>query len=733
MAKITGKGIQAGRRVTRASGGNNPLEGNLSSGAMDRAEFGASSGMGAMADQIGMGNERNAKSLDHVSNQLNGVNGTLNDLNSNMETLKKLEGASLLFEFAKFNEFGKTFDGMDDQFGGMQEMFEKMDKGFTSMGYSLDEIVARTEAGTRAIVKAVSQFHSFMAGDSTVTTLDRMNVASNEQTDAVMKHRTIRQAQREFFKEEGIETGNIVHASTEQKLAFDEVNRKKSRKMEKHAADNYERREQLDPQDINHWRHTGRRQLPPNANLHLFGGKFGGGAGGGGGGTGPAGPAAAGKGKKLGEALLENADVGVYTPNNGSDGGTYRGKKKRMTPGQIREMLEKDPDKLRRIIGDPAMDALLAGEANIMDSGIIRSSTTSSSGSKTGGAFGGITKGSEAAEDIKKLVKSNDGILKITQKANSGGLAKNERDREKASALRKLQSEEDASKRQGKVSKLKGIGGMAMLAGLGTMLGGGIMDLLGNAGDMFGNKKGTKVDGKGTSRSNASQRTGTNTDTKGKTKSSSGRMTKSNKQAAKNAASKVTITKKWNKLAKKFGSERLKAFVAKRALASGAAAIVPGIGWVLGVIGILWTAYEIYDILDEFEKEAAEEDRLIKEGNAISDTAPGADATGDTTTTTTTPQDVDRRGRPITILDAAGNPITGTSSSDMQGAVDAKNANLNNITGGAAGPTLNDNKQVIDSGNTTTIHNYGSFSQDRLDTDDISVRVPAEGWITPGI
>jgi hypothetical protein len=678
---------------------------------MDRAEFGASSGMGQMADQIGMGNERNAQSLNHVSNQLNGVNGTLNDLNSNMETLKKLEGASLLFEFAKFTEFGKTFDGMDDQFGGMQEMFEKMDKGFTSMGYSLDEIVARTEAGTRAIVKAVSQFHSFMAGDSTVTTLDRMNVASNEQTDAVMKHRTIRQAQREFFKDEGIETGSIVHASPEQKLAFDEVNRKKSRKMEKYAADNYERREQLDPQDINYWRHEGRRQLPPNANLHLFKGKFGGGRGGGGG-TGPAGPATAGKGKKLGEALLENADVGVYTPNNGSDGGTYRGKKKRMTPGQIREMLEKDPDKLRRIIGDPAMDALLAGEANIMDSGIIRSSTTSSgkgvSGAGMSGAFGGIQKGSEAADDIKKLVKSNDGILKLTKKADTGGLAKNEQDKEKLNEIRKLKSTEHASKRKGMHTAAIGLGGMAMLMAAGDGVAGGIGSAIGGVSDMFTTPK---------------PKPKPKVDTKPKPKVDTKPKPKPKPQNAKVKTTK-SLTKRWKELAKKFGGKRLKAFVGKRLALSGTALLIPGIGWLIGLIGVIWTAYEIYDILDEFEKEAMAEDQGIKEGEAIDDAAPG----GDTTT-----QDVDRRGRPITILDAAGNPITNTSSADMQGAVDAKNANLNNAAAANAGQTLNDNKQVIDSGNTTTIHNYGSFSPDRINTDDISVRVPAEGWITPGI
>ncbi len=72
-----------------------------------------------------------------------------------------------------------------------------------------------------------------------------------------------------------------------------------------------------------------------------------------------------------------------------------------------------------------------------------------------------------------------------------------------------------------------------------------------------------------------------------------------------------SVAERWKQLSKKYGGDRLKAFVAKRVALLGGAMLIPGLGQVLALIGSLWTAYEIYDILDEFEKEASAEDRLV--------------------------------------------------------------------------------------------------------------------------
>ena len=205
---IAGKGIKAGQRTTR--GMNEVAEGgsSLSSTGLDRAQFGAGSGAGALESAIQQSNDAQLNALGGVSNKLTNVNGALSDLNANMETLKKLETATLLFEFSKFSEFGKTFDGMDKTFGAFDKTFEAQEnlaeKQKLQNDANFDELISRTEAGSRGIVKAITRLHGMLSGDSAKQLDQRLKNTSGEQTEGLMRARSVRDAQRQFLKDRGI-------------------------------------------------------------------------------------------------------------------------------------------------------------------------------------------------------------------------------------------------------------------------------------------------------------------------------------------------------------------------------------------------------------------------------------------------------------------------------------------------------------------------------------------------
>jgi hypothetical protein len=216
MAKTTigGKAIKAGQRTTR--GVADTAEGSsLSSTGLDRAQFGAGSGAGQLEGAIQAGNEANVAALGGVSNQLTNVNGALTDLNSNMETLKKLETATLLFEFSKFGEFGTTFGKMDEQFTSMDKKFDMMGNQFKEIGKStatvamqndanFDELIATTAAASRNIIKSITRMHGMISGDSASQLKQRIDNTSGEQSESLTRSRDIRAAQRAVMKKHNV-------------------------------------------------------------------------------------------------------------------------------------------------------------------------------------------------------------------------------------------------------------------------------------------------------------------------------------------------------------------------------------------------------------------------------------------------------------------------------------------------------------------------------------------------
>ena len=205
---IGGKGIKAGQRTTRATAEVSEDGSSLSSTGFDRVQFGPASGAGALEGAIQQGNEQQLNALGDVSNRLDSVNGALSDLNSNMETLKKLETATLLFEFAKFGDFGKTFDTMDNKFESMGKTFDKMDdvaeRNKDSIDANFDELIARTDAGSRSIVKAITRMHGMLSGDSEAQLKTRMTNTSASQNEQLMRARNVRDAQRKVYAKHGI-------------------------------------------------------------------------------------------------------------------------------------------------------------------------------------------------------------------------------------------------------------------------------------------------------------------------------------------------------------------------------------------------------------------------------------------------------------------------------------------------------------------------------------------------
>ena len=177
-----------------------------------------------------------------------------------------------------------------------------------------------------------------------------------------------------------------------------------------------------------------------------------------------------GDGKLLGTALVKHGDTGTFA---GDKEGTWKSKGTKLTPGEIREMISKNPDKLRKIIGGEAMDALLAGDANIMPSGAIRSKSilTPAALKRTGGQ-GGMGAGGGCCKEMLGHLNVIRRTLVRWRKSKRKEFVMEKRDREK---VRRAKAREDASDGGGGGMGKGFFGGAAftgMFKGIGKLGGG---------------------------------------------------------------------------------------------------------------------------------------------------------------------------------------------------------------------------------------------------------------------
>jgi hypothetical protein len=738
MAKIKGTGVvKTGSRLQRGGSVTSSDRDNRGGSGIDRAQLGV--GSGAVVDGIDNLQSSNTQGFDKMSGQLGDLNGSIGDMNENMLALKKLEQLQLLFEVAQWTKMAKADLKANEEFG---QIFKKMDKIFAKMDKSMqansDEGIARNEAGFRAIVKSVARLHSFFAGDTKEQRAIRMEANSVDQNESLMKHRSIRDAQRKVFKKHGIykitdDSDSEIKADfwrASDNAAGDHKRRRDTAKenaWQAIAANDGEidkaraiNNEAIEDRIASGKQSHVRAQLT-RARMHMFNraglndANFGGGFGG------PAGPGGIGGGnidaettqminRRVKQLTAEALDLTMNISKDGKNKMQGKGKVKRfLTQEEFLKAME-DPKVREALMGKDMADEWATGKTNMH--------YNAASGSLMADRPKKGSRPSKGGDVIPILSEIRDCVCATYKLFAKGGGSIGLASREKA-------EEAENQERNAKIkARTKGDGTPAKMTGLGAAagiaaMGAGISSLssYGAGGDMI--------------------------------------PMKGNKGKNKNVK-KETVKKRIQRLTTKYGGQ-LGKFMAKRIAALGLISVIPGIGQAVTIGMLAWMAYDIMDILDEFEKEAAAAEAA---GNNAWDGTPSEALTDATPKLTARERNTVMRNNQNLARQNSGKDTgpwyenlfsgEGNGTGGNYGHANRnKNKNLNGsslvntvetrdtVTGtvdadGTGSGVAVDASTNSNIGNSTTVYNYGSFDPSRMSTDDLSIKVPTEGWNTPG-
>ena len=596
----------------------------------------------------------------------------IGELNKNVESLRNIELLSVAHDVKVGDNDKKFYSGVD-----RTNQESKVNEAH------IVESTARQEAGLRQIAKRIVLLHGFLAKDSSEETKFRLKVASEEHTQSLRKHRSIGMSQFEFMRDRKIQ-----------------------------SISGLEGQERFTQNDKGEWKGTGKNYTAEEA-----------------------------KAERLAWDTMISKKK--HSMNKAHAEGAVNSKSKRYRAAQItgdvtsEEALKAQrtiiKEKRAHLIAEGASAQKIKAESRKLLNSFVAANddvnkmynygTTAILDSRDHGGDNEKKADPELVKKTNDILKVNSDMLDVLK---GNALAEKEINREKRKNILKGKSTRFSKPRIISPSAVgTGIGLLGGIAPTGTTL---ATTALASkmVKDRIAKKAAKKVAAKAAAALAAKKVAEKLAIKKAKEVAAKKVIQVATKAVAVSAVKKVATKKVVKKvglstvmaLAKKVAAKLGWSTIAKHlatklpALALGAAA--GPIGIAIAIAGAIWMAYDIYEVLQELDK--------------ATDVGKGLDhPLLKPIPEQANKQVMTKRGlRTVKVtnadaLDSAEKQKQAAIQPSIDGASKAKSTVVSN-----SGNTSN-------SGNSTVINQYGSFDPARLNTSDLTTRVPVEGFITPGI